>query len=193
MPEWSADVIVVGYGGAGAMAALAASTAGAKVLVLEKTGAGGGSTHEAGGSLRPPLDPGLAARHYAALSCGTTSLEVMQALAEGEAALPDKLTSLGGKLVPIKLSEVSLPLRHPGSAYPDFEGAAGLGTRCRVEPRPGQGGGEALWTLIASHVRAASTEIALGMRGSRLLRGSTGAGDRVAPRGPPASRLRGAP
>jgi succinate dehydrogenase/fumarate reductase flavoprotein subunit len=179
MPEWSADVIVVGYGGAGAMAALAASTAGAKVLVLEKAEAGGGSTHEAGGSLRPPLDPGLAARHYAALSCGTTSLEVMEALAEGEAALPDKLTSLGGRLVPIKLSEVSLPLRHAGSAYPDFEGAAGLGTRCRVEPRPGQGGGEALWTLIASHVRAASTEIALGMRGSRLLRGSTGAGDRV--------------
>src|ERR1700746_1395591 len=98
MPEWSADVIVVGYGGAGAMAALTASNAGAKVLVLEKTEGGGGSTHEAGGSLRPPQDPGLAARHYAALSCGTTSLDVMQVLAEGEAALPDKLTSLGGKI-----------------------------------------------------------------------------------------------
>lgn len=170
MTEWSADVIVVGYGGAGVSAALAASRAGASVLVVEKTDSGGGSTHEAGGSLRPPADPERAAAHYAALSLGTTPLDVMQVFARGEAELPRKLEALGGTVVPIRMSDVALPLRHVGSAYPDFEGAEGLGRRCRVQPKADQGGGEALWTLLDSHVRAAGVEIATGLRGSRLVR-----------------------
>ncbi|MGV8083027.1 MAG: FAD-dependent oxidoreductase [Coriobacteriia bacterium] len=44
-----ADVVVVGFGGAGAAAAIEATKAGAKVLVLEKTKAGGGSTLINGG------------------------------------------------------------------------------------------------------------------------------------------------
>ena len=39
------DVVVVGYGGAGAAAAIAAHDAGAKVLILEKGMKGGGSTY----------------------------------------------------------------------------------------------------------------------------------------------------
>jgi glycine/D-amino acid oxidase-like deaminating enzyme len=53
MPEWT-GVIAVGCGGAGASAALAARMAGASVLVVEKDESAGGSTREAGGSLRPP-------------------------------------------------------------------------------------------------------------------------------------------
>ncbi len=40
----STDVVIVGYGGAGASAALEARRAGADVLVLERAGGGGGST-----------------------------------------------------------------------------------------------------------------------------------------------------
>ncbi|MCH2172429.1 FAD-dependent oxidoreductase [Myxococcota bacterium] len=51
--EWEheADVVVVGYGGAGACAAIEASRAGARVLLLEATGGGGGSTALSGGHL----------------------------------------------------------------------------------------------------------------------------------------------
>jgi hypothetical protein len=38
------------------------------------------------------------------------------------------------------MSDVALPLRYLGNAYPDFEGAEGLGVRMRVQPNPGQGG-----------------------------------------------------
>jgi succinate dehydrogenase/fumarate reductase flavoprotein subunit len=179
MVDYAADVIVVGYGGAGASAALAASLAGAKVLVVEKMETGGGSTHEAGGSLRPPRDAEQAARHYAALSCGTTPQDVMEVFARGEAALPERLTALGAKVVPIAMSDVALPLRHLGSAYPDFEGSDGLGERVRVQPKPGQGGGEALWTLLASHVAARGVEVAVGLRGTRLVRKGFGPDDRV--------------
>jgi hypothetical protein len=46
----------VGYGGAGAAAAITASDAGANVLILEKTGGGGGSTYFSGGFFVSPRD-----------------------------------------------------------------------------------------------------------------------------------------
>lgn len=49
--DTSADVIVVGLGGAGASAAIAAAEAGADVLVIERTSGGGGSTAMSGGFL----------------------------------------------------------------------------------------------------------------------------------------------
>lgn len=46
-----ADVVVVGYGCAGASAAIGAREAGASVLVLERAGAGGGASSMAGGEI----------------------------------------------------------------------------------------------------------------------------------------------
>jgi succinate dehydrogenase/fumarate reductase flavoprotein subunit len=50
------DVVIVGYGGAGAAAALSANEAGAKVLLVEKNPEGGGNTRYSGGSIRTYLD-----------------------------------------------------------------------------------------------------------------------------------------
>ena len=47
--EKETDVLVVGYGGAGACAAIAAREAGAEVLILEKLKTGGGNTAVSGG------------------------------------------------------------------------------------------------------------------------------------------------
>jgi succinate dehydrogenase/fumarate reductase flavoprotein subunit len=49
--DQEADVVIVGYGGAGACAALEAAAAGARVLVLEAASGGGGSTAISGGHL----------------------------------------------------------------------------------------------------------------------------------------------
>ena len=99
MTDTAVDVVVVGYGGAGGMAAIAAHDAGARVLLVEKMDEGGGSTHEAGGTVRPPRDAVLAAQHYAALSGGTTPLEVMETFARAEAELPAVLSRLGGRTI----------------------------------------------------------------------------------------------
>lgn len=50
----STDVLVIGYGGAGAAAAMAAQKAGAKVLLIEKMAKGGGTTSVAGGGFIIP-------------------------------------------------------------------------------------------------------------------------------------------
>jgi succinate dehydrogenase/fumarate reductase flavoprotein subunit len=98
--DWEADVIVVGYGGAGAVAAITAHDAGAKVLVLEKSpsiaslklksdwgrttqiSGGGGNTHIAVGIAASPADAAGAAAYLYAACGGTTPMEVCQAWAE---------------------------------------------------------------------------------------------------------------
>ena len=51
-----ADVVVVGFGGAGATAAIEAHDAGASVILLEKAEAGGGTTQESSGNIRIMAD-----------------------------------------------------------------------------------------------------------------------------------------
>lgn len=52
--DFQTDVLCVGYGGAGAVAAIAAHDAGAKVMIVEKMASGGGNTRvSAGGFLSP--------------------------------------------------------------------------------------------------------------------------------------------
>lgn len=59
------DVVVCGFGGAGACAAIEACDAGAKVLLLEKTKEGGGNTSVSAGGIMIPKD-GKKAREYLA-------------------------------------------------------------------------------------------------------------------------------
>ena len=49
--EREVDVLIVGYGGAGACAAIEATRAGAETLILEAAGGGGGCTALSGGHL----------------------------------------------------------------------------------------------------------------------------------------------
>ena len=76
MWDHEADVVIVGYGGAGAAAALSAIEAGAKVLVLEKNPAGGGNTIYSGGSLRTYLDVDKASDYIESLCDGATERDV---------------------------------------------------------------------------------------------------------------------
>lgn len=54
--DQEADVVIVGYGGAGACAAIEAHDAGAKVLILEKMKEGGGNTAISSGGFMVPQD-----------------------------------------------------------------------------------------------------------------------------------------
>ncbi|MGA2666428.1 MAG: FAD-binding protein, partial [Nitrososphaerales archaeon] len=93
----SCDVLVIGYGGAGAVSAITAFDAGANVLVIEKTpslaslgitngsvpsiqiSGGGGNTHISGGLVVYPTDPIGGAEHLYNLSFGATPMDVCQA------------------------------------------------------------------------------------------------------------------
>ncbi len=91
VPEWhlEADVIVVGFGGAGSCAALAAAEEGANVILLEAASASGGTTALAGGQIY--LGGGTPIQ----TACGfEDSVEDMQAyltLAAGENVDPERI------------------------------------------------------------------------------------------------------
>ena len=74
--DYSADVVVVGYGGAGAAAAIGAHDGGASVLILEKApkGLAGGNTGVSGGNLHDThaLDGLHHHREHDVLEGGTT-------------------------------------------------------------------------------------------------------------------------
>ena len=89
------DVVIVGYGGAGASAAIAAHDMGAKVLVLEKTPLGGGNTQYAGGTVRTFNDKMKAVEHYYHLCEGTTGREVLTAFVEEASLNVEWLQQLG--------------------------------------------------------------------------------------------------
>ncbi len=82
--EWhkQADVVVVGYGGAGAAAAITAGEAGDQVLVLEKAPEPGGNTSVSSGYLRVPSDAGKTARFLEAVGLGSIDGETAKAFAE---------------------------------------------------------------------------------------------------------------
>jgi len=96
-PKWDyeTDVLVVGYGAAGANAAIAAHDAGARALIIEKLGFPGGNSGVCAGTMLIPETLEEAVRYYRALSFGTVDEEMIRAFAEEMVGIPRLLTGLG--------------------------------------------------------------------------------------------------
>ncbi|MBN1664170.1 MAG: FAD-binding protein [Deltaproteobacteria bacterium] len=152
--ERVADVVVLGYGGAGACAAIAAHDAGVKVLLIEKAPFGGGNTACALGPMRLPGDVAGAVKYYQALSFGTVADEdLIWALAEALHDLPGKLDALG---VPLKLVS-------KGSAmFPTLPGAEALDHWMA-------GTGNKVFEILAQNVEKRGIPVLYGTRARKLV------------------------
>src|SRR5579863_10752597 len=98
----AADVIVVGYGYAGAVAALEAHDAGAEVLIIEKMPDPGGISITSGGNVRTVENAEDGFLHLRATNGGTTPDGVLRALAAGMQKIPayfDKLCEVNGATI----------------------------------------------------------------------------------------------
>ncbi|HWI72025.1 MAG TPA: FAD-binding protein, partial [Baekduia sp.] len=159
------DVLVIGYGPAGAAAAIAAHDAGAEVMVVEKTAAGGGNCRYAGGFLFDAPDPD-AADHLDALCFGRTPRDVLDAYASGLHDLGPWLTSLGGTIEPFAPPPARFPASFP--SWPSFP----AGDRIRYAVVGGGPGrrGEALWTLLHAAVTARGIRVEYDTAATALLR-----------------------
>lgn len=107
------DVLIVGYGGAGASAAIAAYDAGARVLVLEKSPRGGGNTRLGTLTFAYPEDTAGARQHIWALCAGTVDDETIDVFVSWASQNLEFIRSLGG--------EVAQYL--PGPSFPNVVGA----------------------------------------------------------------------
>lgn len=89
------DVIVVGFGLAGGIAAITAADAGAKTLVLEKSSVPGGLSICSYGAVRSARDPDAAFSYLKATNGGRTPDDVLRALSDGMCKVEDRVRALG--------------------------------------------------------------------------------------------------
>ena len=169
-PPHEVDVVVVGFGAAGATAAITAHDAGASVAVLEKTASGGGNCIHSGGFLFE-VDGPRAVDHLDALCFGKTDRTVLEAYARGLPHVADFLDALGGAAPPVEIEAFGgiLP------SWPHFPGAGHVRYRqfaAAAGERPGPG----LWRMLETAVHERDIPVAYGCRAVDLVLD----GDRVA-------------
>ncbi|MDR2759847.1 MAG: FAD-binding protein, partial [Spirochaetaceae bacterium] len=113
------DVIVAGFGGAGATAAITAADAGAKVLLLEKAPKGeeGGNTKVSGQGVLSPNNRERAITYYKNLrgNFGNQSDAVITAMVDGMMQNREWMVSLGMERA--RIADFPYP------EYPEYEGA----------------------------------------------------------------------
>ncbi|GAB3512696.1 MmgE/PrpD family protein [Phytohabitans suffuscus] len=152
MTGYDADVVVVGFGGAGAAAALSAAEHGVEVLVVDRD-TRGGNTALSGGSLRLRPDVERAARYLSTLSLDRKAAAVHRSMLDGCRDLGGWLVRLGAEIEEMNDAFVTNTLpRVLASPYPTIAGSEALGPRFRVRGRDGQSGGDAVWELLRDAV-----------------------------------------
>jgi len=114
------DLLVVGYGAAGAAAAIEAADGGASVLLVEKTRWPGGLSVVSAGGARMAYDAAAALAYLRETCGGRTPDDVLQALSEGMYEFPSWMQTLADQI------GAALVVRPAYGNYP-FEGYDSLG------------------------------------------------------------------
>ncbi|HXR37421.1 MAG TPA: FAD-dependent oxidoreductase, partial [Candidatus Binataceae bacterium] len=155
-----ADVVVIGFGAAGAAAAITAHDAGARVLMVEKMPEtyAGGSTRVSGNVWFCPTDPETALRYLKNL-CGEYPIaqELMRAWADETAHNTQWVESLGADVglmeVPVEFAEV--PGRECDDGFHHVGPAWGMGR---------------LYNALKSAVAKRGIQVSYNTRARQLLR-----------------------
>lgn len=140
------DVLVVGFGAAGAAAAITAHDAGATVAIVEKTAAGGGNCRHSGGFLFE-VDGPLAVDHLDALCFGKTDRAVLEPFALGLREVRGFIAELGGQTVPVDIGALGGML----PSWPHFPGRGHV-NYSQFRPAGAQRPGIGLWNLLEQAV-----------------------------------------
>lgn len=164
-PRWDehADMVVVGYGGAGATFAFAAAEQGADVLILEKGAQGGGnSVCVAGGLIMTSVDEEESFKYLNWLCAGQTEESVLRHFV---ASLKD-IPAFQHKLE-LPLKDNPQPFSAPGF-FPEFAGAPGAESikGMSVVAAPG---GAGLYNAISAQAEKAGARVKYSTRVTRLI------------------------
>lgn len=106
------DVIVLGYGFAGALAAITAADAGCRVLLAEKAENPGGISICSGGAMRSAHDADEAFAYLKATNGGRTPDDVVRILADGMTTIEAEVRKLAA------VSDAEIDTREKGGNYP---------------------------------------------------------------------------
>ena len=167
----SFDVVVVGFGYAGSIAAMEASDAGAEVLLIEKMPDPGGISACSGGAVRCAYDKNDAFAYLKATNDGTTPDDVLEVFAEGMTELKEYITDLAK----VNDAETTLRDRVGNYPYPGYETFYYI----NIEEVPnfagypqvlgGSGWGGKLFKVVQDNVMERGIDVRLETPGLRLI------------------------
>ena len=161
----SVDLVVVGYGGAGAAAAITAHDAGASVVVLEKQAADAHtpSTRMSGGLVMAVDDAAAGAAYLDACAGGMVPADVSAAWARRAVDVLAWLEATTGTT----FSRIN------SAEHPDLPGADAVGVhqpgRAAFRLDPSAGAGDALFGALAAAVDARGIDVRWSSPAQRLL------------------------
>lgn len=181
------DVVVIGFGYAGAVAAIEAHDAGARVLLCEKMPDPGGVSICSGGGIRCAADADDAFAYLRATNDGTTPDDVLRVFADGMTTVTDYITDLaetvGEARVRIRDNTARTGGNYPFEGWRTFFSAQvhadpGIDMAAlypNVRTRPGSGGRDLFW-VVDRNVRKRGIEVRLNTPARELI---FGAGNRI--------------
>jgi succinate dehydrogenase/fumarate reductase flavoprotein subunit len=166
------DVLVIGYGAAGAATAIASADAGARVLLVERQQSAEHtpSTRMSGGAVLVITDVEAGFGYMLACCSGTTDPATCRAWTEGTAALPAWLEA---EVPSAAMGPATVPFRSPVE-HPDLPGSDAI-TAWYAHGDPINGGaGKVLMAALEEAVATRAVSIAYGTRATRLVQEAPG-------------------
>jgi succinate dehydrogenase/fumarate reductase flavoprotein subunit len=171
------DVLVIGFGFAGAAAAIEACDQGFDVLLIEKMDVPGGISATSGGGFRIARDSAEAFKYLQATNAGNTPDDVLQAIADGMTEMIPYFEAL------VEVNGARFRFADRRGSY-DFPGHETFGI-IEVESIPGfdaprdwphvQGGlGPNAFKLLLDNVNARDINVSLSTSALRLITSATG-------------------
>ncbi|MBI2184637.1 MAG: FAD-binding protein [Thaumarchaeota archaeon] len=154
-----ADIVVIGFGAAGATAAITAHDLGSEVVILEKTDTGGGNTAASGGAFLCPSEPDNAADYILALSSGSMDEDIVKTFVHEASKNVEWIVKLGAKIEP-----------RGGASYPSVKGASSM----RAYRLQGVGpGGDRLWSFLKGKVEERGIKVYFKTAATELIQDVT--------------------
>jgi succinate dehydrogenase/fumarate reductase flavoprotein subunit len=172
------DVIVVGFGLAGGMAAVEAHDAGADVLLLEKMPDPGGISICAGGGVRIAFEREGALAYMKATTGGDVPDNVLEMMVDGMMSLEplfEKLSSVNNAEIGIRRRGGNYPFPgHDAFGVLEVKSVPGFDPLTEYPHVRGRLLGPTLFKLIHDNVRARNIEVRLSCAAKRLVVGPDG-------------------
>ncbi len=168
------DVVVVGYGNAGAVAALEAHDAGATVLLIEKMPSPGGISICAGGGLRISNDRNEAFKYLQATNGGTTPDDILAVFADGMVTMEAYMR----RLAEVNGAEIALVDREANYPFPGYQSFGFLEVRsipgfdpAEAYPHIPPAKGKFIFRLLDENLQQRGIDIRLATAAERLITG----------------------
>lgn len=175
MTPWdqTADVLVVGCGYAGAIAAISAHDAGAKVLLFEKMPDPGGISVCSFGGVRTAHNAAAAFAYLKRTNQGSAPDVLLRTLARGMAGLPqqvDALARVAGATTSLRPSPANYPFEGNGTfAFSNIETLEGFDPATSYRQVRGAPGGVLLFEVIMRNLAKRGIAVQTRSAGQRLL------------------------